>query len=265
MRSKYLTIIAATLATLLMACGAEDVPAGSGLESERDGSLGVGIGSGGPGETIVGNGKRVDEDRKLSGFTRIVNSATLGLLVKQGDTFSVTISIDENLLPLYQTEVVGDTLRIWNEPDVKFSSKLFGPQAVVVMPHLRALDQSGTGAVRVIVDEPEALSFSQSGTGSLQFIGSAPSLDVDFGGTGEHLLEGTTTELTLDLSGTGSIDAEKLRAVRGSVSLGGTGTIRATYTEAVRVDAAGTGKVDLFGGAKLTQEDPSRTGRVEQH
>lgn len=58
-----------------------------------------------------GGGTKITETRKIADFSAIDVEDGLTLEVKQGAT-SLTIEGDDNIVPLYSTEVVNGTLRI---------------------------------------------------------------------------------------------------------------------------------------------------------
>ena len=61
---------------------------------------------------ISGSGHVVDEPRSVSGFSAVSLSGSGRLLIEQGETESLTITADDNLLPLIKSEVSGGRLEL---------------------------------------------------------------------------------------------------------------------------------------------------------
>ncbi|MEY4511585.1 MAG: hypothetical protein RLZZ450_3707 [Pseudomonadota bacterium] len=248
--------------TLQVGCGDDDhadfTRNGDGTGSTSvilDNSNGT---NGGP--RIVGNGQRVDESRSVSGFVRVSSSSALDVEVKQDAAFSVTVSIDANLLAQVTTELQGDTLVITTKGS--FETKLAGPQIRVTLPHLVAANSQGAGDLSVATVETEELSLGTSGSGDVQFEGSAPKLVIHTSGSGDASLQGAAPDLAIRTSGSGDVDATKLTATTASVSSSGSGDVAVTATGTVSTNLSGSGDVDIHGGAAVLAGTRSGSGQV---
>src|SRR5690349_8472633 len=120
--------------------------------------------SGSCGTGVEGDGKRVEEGRQLTGFVEIDNRSAFDVQVEPGETTSVSVSVDENLLPILNTRVVDGTLIVESHENVEHA--LLGPHVIVTMPRLRAARLSGSGRLDVLsFDVGEALDLVLSGSG----------------------------------------------------------------------------------------------------
>ncbi|MCJ7666613.1 MAG: DUF2807 domain-containing protein, partial [Actinobacteria bacterium] len=55
------------------------------------------------GEKIIGSGNVISEDRAVPGFSKISISGSGDLFIEQGDEESITITAEDNLIPLLTT------------------------------------------------------------------------------------------------------------------------------------------------------------------
>ena len=99
---------------------------------------------------IKGSGNIIIEDRKVSGFDKILVTGVGKVIITQGDSESLSIETDENLMEYIETKVNGNTLEIGFKDDIVFSSN--GGQA--------ALDPSDGFTFRVSVIDLEAILLS---------------------------------------------------------------------------------------------------------
>ena len=63
-------------------------------------------------ETVRGSGKVISETRSVSGFDSVAMSGSGKLVIEQGETESLTITADDNLLPRLPAEVRGGELHL---------------------------------------------------------------------------------------------------------------------------------------------------------
>jgi hypothetical protein len=81
-------------------------------------------------------------------------------------------------------------------------------------------------------------------------------------GSGDVNLAGKADEVRLDLSGSGVIDAANLPAQSGSVTLAGSGNVRATINGLAGVSLSGSGEVDLYGDVQLEHSSTTGSGAI---
>jgi hypothetical protein len=214
--------------------------------------------------SVQGNGQQATEVRPLGGFSAVDSESSFDVRVEQGDTFSVAVHIDSNLLPLVRTWVSGGTLHLDSyhhlEPIVP------GPHVTVRMPALTQATLAGSGRMSVLgVQGAAPLAIRLSGSGNVDFDGSAPSVVASLDGSGDVNLAGKTGNVRLDLSGSGSIDAANLLATSGTVDLAGSGNIRATIHGPASAVLRGSGDIDLYGEVVLERASKSGSGDIRVH
>jgi len=213
---------------------------------------------------LDGNGDRVDEARVLDGFAAIDARDELEVLVERGDTFSVTVSIDENLQDVVRTRVEDGRLRI--DTRERVDDMVRGPHVRVTMPHLTEARHAGSGRLDLLgFQEPERVQLSLSGSGELAFEGSARVLDGDVSGSGDMVLIGTVERVELEVRGSGTVDAKSCVASSASLRAEGSGDLSATVNGSVDATVRGSGNIDLFGAAVLQSSSTRGSGDIRVH
>lgn len=138
--------------------------------------------------------------------------------------FKVEVSWDGNLVGKILTVIEDGTLYLRVAPGSSISSRQRGSIAIA-LPTLRALRNEGSG-------------------------------DVTVSGSAENV------ELSND--GSGDLDARNFTAARGTLENDGSGDVIATFTADVRISASGSGNVDLYGGATVSEDDTG-SGAIKVH
>ena len=211
-----------------------------------------------------GNGRRVNEIRNVSDFTRVDLEGSFDVAIEQGDEITVKVSIDSNLVDLINTRVVDGTLEL--DSDRPIGNTVSGPHVIVTMPTVRRAGLSGSGVLSLTgIDTEDPLSLDLDGSGDVHFEGTLNELSVRVEGSGDVDLEGDAEHVSLRLDGSGEIDARRLQAQTGKLDLRGSGNIRATVQDTVEVNLEGSGDIDLFGGAKVSDSSIEGSGDFHQH
>lgn len=192
---------------------------------------------------VTGSGVIVTDERYVTGFDAISFSGVGSVTIRQGDNESLTVTADDNILPLLRTEVEGTTLQI----DSKDNTSMSPSQEIEYVIELRELNSvtvSGVGSVTA----------SEIDGGYLM---------VALQGTGNITLSGTVETLDLTLSGTGEFNGEDLQTSTATVSLSGTGNAVVNVSDELDATVTGTGSVEYIGDPTV-KERVSGTGSVQQ-
>ncbi len=97
-------------------------------------------------ETIKGNGQTKKETREVSNFTSLASQGSMDVTIAYGNSNSIVVEADENLLPYIETSVENDRLTIKSKKGVnlKTNSKMV---VHVSMTKINSLQQSGSGNI----------------------------------------------------------------------------------------------------------------------
>jgi hypothetical protein len=189
--------------------------------------LAAGAACGGSGSSrLEGSGVAAASTRDVPSFTSVELRGIGTVEVRRGSPQKVTVSGDDNVVPLVTTEVEGSTLVV-DEKNGNFTTRQ--PLVVaVVAPELDSSILTGAGELRV--------------TGV-----SGPGFDASLSGTGKLDVDGSVDTLNATVSGAGSAQLEHLVAGDASVSVSGVGSVHVNATHSLDASVPGAGSV-LYDG-----------------
>ncbi|MCD6423907.1 MAG: DUF2807 domain-containing protein [Anaerolineales bacterium] len=220
---------------------------------------------------VRGSGDVIVEDRKVSGFDKILVEGAGRLILTQGDSESLSIETDDNLIEYIRTEVVGDTLEIGFEDDVVFSS---GKGRVALDPSdgfvfrisvidLEAISVSGAADIEMDKIKTDRLDITFSGAGRVSVDDlDAGSLNVHVSGAGDVNLVGRVDDQVVMLSGFGRYQAFDLESQEASVTISGAGGANVWVIETLDVSISGAGDVKYYGSPSVNP-NISGLGRIQ--
>lgn len=179
---------------------------------------------------VAGSGTVKSESRPVAAFDEIDFGAAGALEVTIGQPQSLTVTCDDNILPLIETKVVDHRLTV--RPVEQIHD--FDLVIKATVADLKRLDLDGAASVTATDLENDRLDIAASGAASLS-------------------LAGRTAHLDLDLSGAGSIDAEQLEARDVRIALSGASSAHVHATETLNASISGVGSVVYTGDPEVTQ------------
>jgi hypothetical protein len=190
---------------------------------------------------VGGSGQVASETRQVSGFTGIDLSGVGEVFIEQGQSESLTIEADDNVLPVLTSEVEDSVLRLDQKPRTTVRTR--NPiRYRVTLKDLTSLELSGSGSVSA-----ENLRIN--------------ALRVDIDGSGTIDLAGSADEQRIEVSGSGQYDAAELSSRSVEVDISGSGKATVAVTEQLRVDISGSGTVTYSGDPQIDQS-VSGSGRL---
>lgn len=201
-----------------------------------------------------GSGILKTETRDVSGFTGVTLAGFGDLTITQGDTEGLTITAEDNLLPLLQTTVQNGMLTIalttpnisiFPTRDVKFDLKV---------KNLSSFQLSGAGNVTTSALTADTLTVGTSGAGAIKLAGlNTKTLTVSITGAGSTNVAGTSDTLTATLNGLGSLTAGDLKANTVSVTINGAGSATVWAAQNLTAGIGGAGSVNYYGSPQVKQ------------
>ena len=194
--------------------------------------------------SLTGSGNVVTQEEAITGFDRLDVSDGFQVDVSQGDTFSVVIRVDENLVEDLQVVKDGSTLKISLKPGRSYNLENATLEADVTMPEL-------TGAALA---------------GGSHLVGDVEAGDVTFKlSGGSHVtLSGSAGDLTIDADGGSHATLADLQVVNASVDA--RGGSHATVNPSDRLDsvAKGGSHVRYLGSPTLGTIDTDSSSSFKQ-
>ncbi len=189
---------------------------------------------------VRGNGRLKTEYRNVAEFTKIDASGAYSIKVKVGESSSVRIKAEENLLSLIRTRVKGNTLIIDNKKNLSPRKELL---IEITTKDLTSIECSGANDIEVV------------GINTDRF-------EVDLSGAGSIELEGEVEKFFSDLSGAGSINARSLIANKVYISVSGAASATVHAKEFLDASVSGVGSIDYFGNPQNTKTNVSGVGSI---
>lgn len=213
-------------------------------------------------ETVDGSGVPGTEERYVGPVTEVVLTGVGDLTITQGDVPSLTVTADDNLLPLLETETSGRrlTLRTRSDYTVRPKTKI---TYTLTVPNLEQLSVSGAGVARAERLAGDKLEVKVSGAGHVTLREAIyPTLSVSLSGAGRATVGGAAEKATLRISGAGEIDAAGLRTKAADVQVSGAGEAKVWATDELKARVSGAGHVKYKGDPKV-EKRASGAGSVK--
>ena len=214
--------------------------------------------------TITGSGNVVTQEEAITGFDQVDISHSFEVDISQGDTFSVVIRVDDNLVRYLEVVKVGNTLQIGLKPDPPniMSATL---EAEVTMPELTGLDMSGSSHATIIgFKSAQALAVNASGASHLQGHFEADTVSFNLGGSSEVVLTGSAQNMMIEeASGSSDANLTDFPVIDASVKAGGKSQVTVNVSGRLDVDASNSANVYYLGDPTLGTIDTSGSATVE--
>jgi hypothetical protein len=188
--------------------------------------------TGGEGPRVEGSGVMKTEVRRVEPFTSIVLTDVDSslLVIEQTGEESLTITAEDNLLPMFISEVRDGVLYLTFKKGNSFHGKR--PTYKVTVKDLRRINVQGGAAIEASKLESKELSILVEGAA---------------GGN----LSGRVDDLTIEIKGAGQISAGTLRAKRAKVTVQGAGQVTVNASDELDAEVSGAGIIWYVGEPKL--------------
>lgn len=193
------------------------------------------------GAGVVGSGTSASETRTLSAFTEIHASGAFQLEVQSGAaTASVVIQGDDNIVPVFVTQVSGDALEL-HLPNGSYSTNV---PLIVRVSAPTVVRVKSSGAIGTRIDGVSGAKFDAdlSGSCKLRAAGAVDAFAVDgSGATQIEAFELVAQNVSLDLSGSSKVDVNAALAL--DVTASGASTVRYRGKPEVKTSVSGAATV----------------------
>ena len=208
----------------------------------------------GPGER--GSGNVVTETREVSGFDAINVEYPAEVFIRQGNSESLEIAAEDNLLPNLKTEVRNGRLEIFYRRE---GGKHVNPTKTVtitiVVKDLNDLNFSSAGEVTIEKLKTDNLDASLSGAGNLNLEDvQIEGLEVSLSGAGSLNASGTADDLDLSISGFGDFEGADLHSQNARVTISGAGSATVWVDTDLNAQISGAGSIRYYGDASVSRQ-----------
>lgn len=218
-----------------------------------------------PWQTIKGNGNEKKENREVSNYTSLLSQGSINVQIEYGNSNTLSVEADENLIPYIETVVENGRLIIRSKKNVNLKSR----SKMVVhisMTKINSLQLSGSGNVdgsgAFSNDDKTEIGISGSGNITLGFR-TFGNLDLSLSGSGNMDLKGDKTNtITASIAGSGNIDCSNLSSNDVDARIKGSGNIKVAASHSIKAKISGSGNVLYKGDASDITSKISGSGKV---
>lgn len=197
---------------------------------------------------IKGSGTVITEQRNLSLFHSVVMNCMGNIIIKDGKSGNITITADDNIMPLIKTVVDKSALTISLTKIVTEATKL---EITIPMEAINSLSISGSGKIDIqkkIVQD--SLNLSLAGSGNIMVDLETKFLSINLSGSGSIDVYGKTTKLEAEISGSSLLNSLQLASDETIISVSGTAIAKVTVNNRLNVNLRG-GTVQYKGTPKI--------------
>ena len=217
------------------------------------------------GTQLVPRGPLVTKEYDLGNFTAVSASSAFQVEITQSDLkYSVSVTVNENLVDRLDVGVSGNTLRIGLMPGYALTGA--GTMiAKVTMPELVGLDLSGaTRTTLAGFNSDKSLKAEVSGASTLR--GDLVCVDASFNASGASKvsLDGSAKDLNVEASGASTVDLGDFASKNTTVNASGASKVVVAPSGSLDVEASGASTVSYIGEPAKLRMNASGASSVEQ-
>jgi hypothetical protein len=202
----------------------------------------------GPG--IRGEGDPVTETWDLDDFSGITLSFSGDVMLQQGETQSVKIEAQPNILDNISQTVSNGS---W---DISFKKRVRhhdGVKIWITLPSLTEAELAGSGSIKgeKMFENLDRVKLEISGSGDISLNLDAREIQAGITGSGDMRLRGKAAKSEIEITGSGHVDAEGLEAKDCAVEITGSGDADVNALEKLDAVIVGSGNVSYSGAAAV--------------
>jgi hypothetical protein len=198
-------------------------------------------------DSIAGSGHEVSLSRTVGAFTSLRVDGPIDVHAHPGTAGALVVKAEDNIQPLIETVVEGQTLVVRLSPHATFHTSK-DMSVDVSFAQLSGVAINGSGDVKVDDLTSPRLEASIHGSGDLHVARAAlGAVSTDIQGSGDMFLDGRADEARFQIAGSGDVHAEHLVSKRVNVSIAGSGDAMVNASESLEAHVAGSGDVRYTG------------------
>jgi hypothetical protein len=191
---------------------------------------------------IKGSGIAKTETRAVEDFHAVRLNGAADVSITIGQPAQLTVTGDDNIVPVIDTDVHDGTLVIGNRES--YNTQM-GVKIVIVTPSLDAFELNGSGNVKIKDLSGEKFSAKIRGSGDLS-------------------AEGTVDRLDASISGSGDMRLGELKVKSADVSIAGSGSATVNAEESMSASISGSGDIRYKGNPSKVQSSVAGSGSVHK-
>lgn len=215
------------------------------------------------GESVKGNGNVIQVTREVPNFQDLATLGSIDVEILPGDTYSLQIVDDENIIPYVITEVRNGELQIHYKKNTNIRNS--HTRVIVTVPFLNNIKTSGSGDIvsRGTINNNQQIVVSSSGSGDCDLSLNAPAIKVQGSGSGDFKLNGQTKDLKCTLTGSNEFNSRDLKAENVEIKSTGSADAKVFASVSLKVVTTGSGNVLYWGNPSLPEVKVTGSGKVK--
>ena len=234
------------------------------------------------GPRVTGSGNLETREMDYSDFTRLDVGSLFQVTVTRADSFSVSLTLDDNLYDYVVIRKSGSSLQLGLKWGTYLRATL---KATITMPDLRVLNLSGasrgdvsgfSSSESLVIDVSGASSFNIDDvtagktnfdiSGASRVTGSMETADIvfDVSGASTVELDGSADDMTLDASGASSAKLADFTVTDASVELSGASNATVNASGELNIDLSGASTLHYLGSPTLRRVNVSGASTIQQ-
>ncbi len=203
----------------------------------------------------------INRKMDFSGFRKVVVEGNGNVFISQGDTDSLLIETDDNIIPLVRPRLDGDILYI--DTDCPVCPTKFN--VYLTMKEFNGFKIEGSGCMKAktpINTDHLILTIAGSGDISIPEL-KAKNIKGEIFGSGNMSLSGVTEKIYIEIAGSGDAYCESLEASSVKVEISGSGDCSVMANDDLYVYITGSGDVLYKGSPSNYHTSVSGSGKVK--
>jgi len=215
-------------------------------------------------QRLTGNGPIVTQDLNIADFTGVHLSFSGDVYLRQGNTQSVRVEGQQNLIDHLNTDVVDGVWKMkFNAKNVNYKSKF---KVYITVPTLTYAKVSGSGDMNTQgkFTGLNDLVAGVSGSGDLVMDVECKTLSVKVSGSGDVEMSGNANDANIKVTGSGTYDGYEMKTRNCEASVTGSGDISTYASETLIANVTGSGDIDYKGSARVKAK-VTGSGDIDGH
>lgn len=214
--------------------------------------------------TYTGTGAITTKDYDLSDFNALHVANDIQMLVSQGDTFSVSVTTNEDVFDKLSISLVGKTLKVGDKENIILKDTIVTMQ--VTMPEITGITAENDASVSSddMFATKEKVSVIASNDAKVNVNINAPSFTLNGSNDSKVILAGSTGEIKAILENEANIDLSALMGEIAHVSMENDAVASINVTGNIHLTTDNSPTLHLYGGT-LVKETVSEDTIIKEH
>jgi hypothetical protein len=206
-----------------------------------------------PATVVRGSGSAVEDERSHRSFSGILLDAPGTVQITVGATESVTIEAEDNLLPYLRTDVAGGRLRIVVDSQVRLQPTIPIRYRVTVR-ELTRMTAAGEGRIEASGLRGDLLLVNSGGSGGIRLEDVRVNrMSVSVHGSGVVRAAGRVPIFDASLGAAGPLEGRDLDVDEAAVNVSGSGSATLRVRRRLDANLSGSGSVLYYGNPTVHQ------------